>query len=46
MKSTKKKFEEEKRPIFFNPWNPEPEWEESEKFNPWDRRKIRKYKRW
>lgn len=38
--------EHEQRPIFFNPWNPQSEHEEPEQFNPWDRKKVRKYKRW
>lgn len=50
-KKKKKKedeFDEYERegPIFFNPWSPEPEWEDPERFNPWARKKIRKYKRW
>ena len=49
-KKKKKKEDEfvehERIPIFFNPWSPEPEFEEPERFNPWDRRKVRKYKRW
>ena len=52
-RATKKKkkkeddFVEDKRedqnPIFFNHWSSEPEFEEPEQFNQWNRRKVRKY---